>query len=254
MCDSIAWENYLNQFDVSSHHFQNIPSHTEKYCVIIEPRKHKYLLRVIKNFTYLLQNKGWGLIIFHGTDNEDFLKQSLQNWNHVKYVNLQVTNLNIHQYNHILTTVPFWNFLRRLGCKNSLLFQTDTVLLKDNVDDFLHYDFIGAPWCVEWYNIKGGYNGGLSLRNVEKMIDIIQKSHPLFFENTMVHINEDIYFAYFMDKYRSECILPEHDVAKQFSVETVYYPDPIGMHQPHVSKFPSENDFERILSKRYEIE
>src|SRR6056300_1879190 len=99
MCDSIAWENYLNQFDVSSHHFQNIPSHTEKYCVIIEPRKHKYLLRVIKNFTYLLQNKGWGLIIFHGTENEIFLKQSLQNWNHVKYVNLQVTNLNIQQYN-----------------------------------------------------------------------------------------------------------------------------------------------------------
>jgi hypothetical protein len=57
-----------------------------------------------------------------------------------------------------------------------------------------------------------------------------------------------------MYKYRSECVLPEHDVAKQFSVETVYYPDPIGMHQPHVSKFPSENDFERILSKRYEIE
>ena len=63
-----------NQFDLSFNYFQNIPSNTDKYCVIIEPREHSMLIKVIKNFMYLLQNKGWGLIIIHGSDNKKFLK------------------------------------------------------------------------------------------------------------------------------------------------------------------------------------
>ena len=43
------WLDYLNQFDLSFNYFQNIPSVTEKYCVIIEPREHPLLIKVIKN-------------------------------------------------------------------------------------------------------------------------------------------------------------------------------------------------------------
>ena len=248
------WINYLQQFDLDSSYFQNIPYETNKYCVMIEPRKHELLLKVIKNFMYLLQNKGWGLIIFHGTNNEVYLKDELKEWKNVKYVNMCISNLNIHEYNNILTTTPFWQSLKDMGCIHSFIFQCDTILLKDNVNDFLKYDFVGAPWCIQWYGIQGGFNGGLSLRNVNTMIDVIIHSQPLTFENTNIHVNEDIYFAYFMDQFRLKYHLPDREKAMKFSVETVYYHDPIGMHQPHVDKFPSRDEYVRILSKRYQIE
>ena len=247
------WLDYLNQFDLSFNYFQNIPSVTEKYCVIIEPREHPLLIKVIKNFMYLLQNKGWGLIIIHGSDNQKFLKTHLKEKKNVKYVNLFVSNLDIQQYNYIMTNLSLWECIKKIGCKHSLIFQSDTLLLKDNVDDFLQYDFVGAPWCLVWYDIQGGYNGGLSLRNVDTMIDIIQNGLPVTFPNDVL-VNEDIYFAFHMDKNREKYTLPDRDIAKTFSVETVYYEDPTGMHQPHKDKFPSKEEYSRILSKRYEIE
>ncbi len=54
MTSTTEWVDYLNQFDLSYNYFQNIPSVTEKYCVIIEPRQHPLLIKVIKNFIYLL--------------------------------------------------------------------------------------------------------------------------------------------------------------------------------------------------------
>lgn len=247
------WLNYLNQFDLSYNYFQNIPSVTEKYCVIIEPRKHPLLIKVIKNFMYLLQNKGWGLIIIHGTDNKEFLKRGLQGWRNVTYVNLFVSNLNIQQYNYIMTNLELWECLKKHGCKHALIFQCDTILLKNNIDGYLQYDFVGAPWCIEWYGICGGYNGGLSLRNVNTMINVIHNGKPLIFPNNTL-VNEDIYFAFHIDKYREKYNVPDIDIAKTFSVETIYYHDPIGMHQPHVDKFPDKAEYTRILSKRYEIE
>ena len=58
------WSDYLKQFDIDNKYF-NITTNTNKFCVIIEPRIEPNLLLVIKNFMFLLQNKNWGLIIFH---------------------------------------------------------------------------------------------------------------------------------------------------------------------------------------------
>lgn len=254
MTSTTEWVDYLNQFDLSYNYFQNIPPITDKFCVIIEPREHPLLIKVIKNFIYLLQNKGWGLIIFHGIDNENYVKTHLHNWKNVKYINLLVSNLSVNDYNNIMTNVNFWIKLRSLNCIHSLIFQCDTILLKDNINDFLKYDFIGAPWCVKWYNINGGYNGGLSLRNVDCMIDIIKNSSPIIILQNNLLVNEDIFFAFYLDKFRKYLCLPDRDTAKTFSVETVYYENPTGMHQPHVEKFPNKNEFIRILSKRYQIE
>ena len=55
--NSTEWSNYLKQFDLPYQYFQNITSNTNKFCVIVEPRKHKFLIPVIKNVMYLLQKK-----------------------------------------------------------------------------------------------------------------------------------------------------------------------------------------------------
>jgi hypothetical protein len=51
------WSNYLEKFNKSDEHFQNIPRNTNKFCVMVEPRKHNALIPVMKNFMYMLQKK-----------------------------------------------------------------------------------------------------------------------------------------------------------------------------------------------------
>ncbi|KAI1844077.1 hypothetical protein JX265_009660 [Neoarthrinium moseri] len=55
-----------------------------------------------------------------------------------------------------------------------LVFQTDSILCansRQNINDYLDYDWIGAPWNP---NGRYGGNGGLSLRRVSAMIEVLR--------------------------------------------------------------------------------
>jgi hypothetical protein len=88
-------------------------------------------------------------------------------------------------YNSILTNPSFWR-----GCRfdRVLIFQHDSGLLKDGIEHFLEWDFIGA-WIK---NIPGCLNGGLSIRNPELMYEICSE-HP--YKGMAADGNEDIYFT-----------------------------------------------------------
>ena len=240
------WIDYLKQFDISSSYFQNIPSNTNKYCVIIEPRKIDSLVLVIKNFMYLLQNKGWGLIIFHGTDNEEFIKSKLENIPNIIYMNMGVSNLKVHEYNTLLLSSQFWKQLLEKGCEYCLIFQTDVVLFKDNVDDFIQYDYIGAPWFEKYHEILESGNGGFSLRNVRKMLQIVEN------HQVVGHWHEDCFFSYWCMK--DNMNFPSKETAQKFSVETVFYEDPCGLHKPILKCFPEKNkQLIQLFNKRFSI-
>jgi len=103
----------------------------------------------------------------------------------VLFENIQKDNLTISEYNDYLSTKPFWEILKNHGCEHALIFQTDVVLLRDNIDDFLEYDYVGAPWKTKYF----GGNGGFSLRRVSKMLFITEK------EKRPAMVNEDFFFA-----------------------------------------------------------
>ncbi|KAJ4229811.1 hypothetical protein NW759_003179 [Fusarium solani] len=55
-----------------------------------------------------------------------------------------------------------------------LVFQTDSIICansKHDLDEYLEYDWVGAPWNP---NSAWGGNGGLSLRRVSRIIDVLQ--------------------------------------------------------------------------------
>jgi len=235
------WSDYLKQFDLPNEYFQHICLDTQKFCVIVEPRQLTMFVWVVKNFMYLLQHKQWGFIIFHGTENETFIKTALQGIPNILFENIQKDNLTISEYNDLLSTKPFWEILKNHGCEHALIFQTDVVLLRDNIDDFLEYDYVGAPWKEQIFELKVG-NGGFSLRRVSEMLFITEK------EKKPSMVNEDIFFS-------KMCLIhnfkiPSVEVAKTFSVETIYYHDPCGMHKPFLCCFPIKKDFIRILDKK----
>jgi len=248
--DTPEWIEYQSQFDLPAFYFQKIPKETTKYCVIIEPRCHPKLIIVIKNFMYLLQSKGWGLIVYHSGENENFVKEGLSDWMNVLYVKFTEQNININTYNDFMCSPQFWQQLMHIGCNHALFFQIDTVLLKDSVDDFLEYDYIGAPWVVKWLGLDIG-NGGLSLRNVFKMWMISRQGSRLIQTKYGERYlgNEDVFFSYYATIQGAR--LPSVETALKFSIETIYYEDPCGIHQPHIERFPSYEAFAALFTRRY---
>lgn len=120
-----------------------------------------------------------------------------------------------HEYNKLLTSKRFW----RVMPDKVLIFQHDSMLLRPGVENFTEWDFIGAPIK----HIPGCMNGGLSLRGSKAMLKVI--NHLAWSPQLG---NEDVYFVNALRQMNGK--LPSIETAMQFSVETMFYPDPIGYH------------------------
>jgi len=243
------WTKYLQRFaGLSADAFQDMHSkHTvRKFCVIVEPRQHPNLIAVIKNFMFLLQHTGWGLIVYHGPDNERFVKEGLSEAISdacVHYVRMSQRNLTTAEYSAMLGNPMFWQcLLEGFKCEHALIFQCDTLLLKggDAIDSFLKYDYVGSPWpdggmCVALpphnrsLQIAVG-NGGLSLRNVRVML-AVTNNHPYPIESD-VPIPEDIYFSYWLKVHEAVYWVPSSEEASAFALEHLHNPDAAGLHAP----------------------
>ena len=220
------WNSLLDQIKTQlCDYIPQIPHQSTSMAVIVEPRKHPDLFPVLLSYMYHLNRHGpsWGLQIFHGTDNEEWLKNMLHMWPNVIYTNLQVSNLQVSDYSRLLKNTEFWNKIPA-PAEHILIFQTDSIMLRSGIDAFLAYDYIGAPWKVSKEHEYVIGNGGLSLRKKSIMLQICVKypdtsSRP-----------EDVYFADHLlhDGYQ----LPTKEIAMTFSVETIYHDRPLGVHKP----------------------
>lgn len=206
--------------------FTNVNKEKLDSAIIVEPRNDPLLIKVIQNFLKILP-KNTFIYIFHGTENKNML---IYHFNYeiksgkIILINLNKKNLTIHDYNLLLTSKKFYN---KIKGENLLIFQMDTCLCsntKYKFQDFLIYDYVGAPWIdenqSELENKVG--NGGLSLRkksSILKHIDIHKyNGEP-----------EDVYFA------KSNILkFPNAKKAAEFSTEHLFNPYSIGFHKPHV--------------------
>jgi hypothetical protein len=187
-------------------------------AVIVEPRKHPALSFVLQNFARNL-SKDWKILVFHGKDNKDYVYDIIEKMEDplrfLTPIQLDVTNLSFEQYNAVLMSQAFY---RCIPTETLLIFQTDTMILEPaQLEEFLSYDYVGAPW-------KTGHvgNGGLSLRKKSKMITVITTVYPF-------NVNEDVYFS--MQKIVA-LKKPAFEDAQRFAVETVFHPSPFGIHAP----------------------
>lgn len=198
-------------------------------AVIVEPREHKALSLVLNNFLENLSDE-WNVIIMHGNKNISYIQNIIQSdlkkyVNRIQMINLNVDNLTIADYNQLLISEKFYEYI---PTEIFLIFQTDTIICENQktiINNFLQYDYVGAPWI--WNsNLKDtdktGGNGGLSLRKKSKMLEIIRNCK---YNNE----NED---GYFSNSCLNNLNLPTFQEAKQFSVETVFNEKSFGVHKP----------------------
>lgn len=158
----------------------------------------------------------------------------------------------ILDYCMLMTSSNFWNTFS--SYYRVFTFQMDTALLRDGIEDFYKWDYVGAP-CYVYVEDNTIQNGGLSLRNphimeyicryygwnmdINELIGFGQGSTASFFA-------EDIFFTYRMLKYKVGNIAPM-DQSKLFSVESKFNWGSLGYHSPE--KYLKDEDLHRLKTQ-----
>ena len=167
--------------------------------------------------------------MYHGIMNAEFVRSSLQGIVGVVFVNLELENLNDSTYNQLLKSQAFWNTMANEGVKRVLIFQLDGLLVRPGVEEFLAFDYVGAPWTRDndAYvgineagaqvpklnpNLRVG-NGGLSLRNPVAMLEVIRQ----YAAASTHHEQEDMFFIRCLDQSGYE--VADLTTAVRFAVE-----------------------------------
>ena len=212
-------------------------------AVLIEYRCFPHISFLLMNAILKLGSK-WSFTIICGNLNYEFMKKVCSKIsNNIKIIKTDYDNLMPNDYNIFLTSIDFWNLLH--GSK-ILIYQEDSFIFKNNIEEFIQWDFIGAPWpknTNDTPNCVG--NGGLSLRTKQKMIDVIKKipiQNTLMNESTKIYMRnnnltycpEDVYFSLNMQKFNIGKVAT-FDAAFNFSSESLHNPNSFGGHNFWIS-------------------
>jgi hypothetical protein len=212
-------------------------------AVLIEYRQFPHVDFLIRN-AILKLGSNWSYTIVCGNKNYDFMKNiATKISNNIKVIKTNYDNLIPDEYNLLLTSIDFWNLFT--GNK-ILIYQEDSFIFKSNIEEFIEWDFIGAPWpknTNDTPNCVG--NGGISLRTKQIMIDIINKisikntsineSTKIYMkQNNLTNCPEDVYFSLNMQKFNIGRVA-DFDTAFKFSTESLNNPNSFAGHNFWIS-------------------
>lgn len=222
-------------------HVPGPPTIVDTVAFVIETRPLSTLIPLLLHFSSVL-GPAWPVILYTTSHEVQRLRLSppLQRMAHQIELralpNDTLASFNDHMGVSEFFTRPFlWEDLA--PAKHVLMFQTDSIICansRSNVEEFFPYDFVGAPIRE---GLGRGYNGGLSLRNREKLLKIVQEHEFMGAAEPGDHLGyntefEDQWFALKLSQ-SGDGILPGYEVAQEFSVETTWYERPFGYHQIH---------------------
>jgi hypothetical protein len=230
----------------------------KKVATIIETRPLDTLVPLILHFSAVLGPE-WPIVVFTGPSPPPAFKSAAikrltkDGLIHIVPLTADVKFFSAFTVSDFLTNTWFWEQLA--PADHVLLFQADSILCGNSdrsVNEFLEYDFIGAPVSM-FYGV--GFNGGLSLRNRNMMLSVIEQfNFTAEFEywrdnpedkSFEFHDVEDQWYYKKMAKLppkedgQPAAHLPSFDVAASFAVEAMWSEHPLGYHQ--VERWQSEN-------------
>lgn len=207
----------------------------ELVAVIVETREHPNLPHAVRKVVEILNIP---VQIFHTARNRTFVKQSsLKDLITAQKVILTELEISltaeesqrsfINFYNSLMTNAAFWEAM--IGRKKILIFQTDAMICEGSAFsgfDFLAFDYIGSPWDrqrPEGLIVDGG-NGGFSLRDWTRSVDIIHRFAPELWGG-----GEDAYFAFHLELSGGRVADPEEGAC--FSSQSTFRYRSLGAHK-----------------------
>ena len=154
----------------------------------------------------------------------------------IRIISLEINNLTRDEYCKLLTSSFFWKLFKG---EDILLYQEDTMVFHGNIDPFLKYDYIGAPWKKTQDDNKHHVgNGGFSLRKKSAMLRVINQQRNLiigsstkkYMKNSkLTCIPEDVYFSKSLIDFNLGNVAL-YDDALKFSQESIKGINPFGGH------------------------
>jgi hypothetical protein len=226
--------NFINIYDLN--HFANDGNHL---ALLLESRENsnaEFILRQLSRF--LPSNYTVKLFVTQNVS-EYYCKIADKLANNIKVCILDHSLASVQDYNEIMLSIDFWTQFASFN--KVLIFQFDTIMYRKGIEDFYEYDYVGAPWPVEYRIAEGGVgNGGFSLRSINAMIECLKHSDNIEIqpynnsENNLKTFNgkhpEDVFYSNAMEQLGFR-VAPIR-FAKHFSNETCYFTEnPLGSHQ-----------------------
>ncbi|KAI1189610.1 hypothetical protein F5B17DRAFT_438746 [Nemania serpens] len=163
----------------SSFRPRNAPFNVSKVALLIESRALPALAPLLLHFIAVVP-PDWRFRFMGSPESVAWLNRSRAVRSHVDAGKLDLTRIPTNMstdgqemISRFLTTLWLYETVLR-PAEWLLVFQTDSILCansRQNLNDFLDYDWVGAPW-----NPSGrfGGNGGLSLRRVSAIIEVLR--------------------------------------------------------------------------------
>ncbi len=206
----------------------------EYAALIVETRKNNYLFDIIKHTLACLPPK-FGLYIIGSSFNQDWLKEEAEAHSRsglpIHRTQIwcldKIRHFGIKGYNELMLSPKFWQMIKAQGTEKVLIFQPDGFPIRNGINPFINYDYIGAPWrnIPQNFDVEGipkvnGVvgNGGLSLRSVSKMIQALDKYPARGW--LLKNYPEDVYYASVFPQMGFN--VADKETAMEFSHEVVY--------------------------------
>jgi len=158
----------------------------------------------------------------------------LPNWNLMHISDVPIKNG--HDYNALMTDYQFWANLRY---DKVLIFQHDSMILREGIEEFLDYSYVGSPWKADApWNTKDrrGGNGGFSIRDVKEHVKILSR-----LRYSPNQGNEDVFYSQNLTN------VAPYEVCVKFGVETEFKLGALGYHA--IDKHLTENECSQIINQ-----
>jgi hypothetical protein len=216
-----------------------IPVKSYNEAVLIEFREFPHLEFLIRNTIFKL-GSNWSHTVICGNLNYQFMIEMCEKISpNINIIKVNMDNMLPHQYSKFLTSQSFWNMFYG---EKILIYQEDSIIFNKNIEDFLHWDYIGAPFPSyknDTPNLVG--NGGFSLRTKSvmlKIINTIKVKNTTFNSSTIEYMEqknmkfppEYIYYSKNAQELQIGTVA-DYNTASLFSRECIYNPDSFGGHK-----------------------
>ncbi|KAG9906662.1 hypothetical protein KCU98_g7761, partial [Aureobasidium melanogenum] len=205
------------------------PYDPRKVALLIENRPSPHLIPLLLHFTAVIPND-WRVRFMGSDESVASVNSSLAIQDQVNIGKMDLTyipsNMSVAGTEQISTFLTnLWVYETLLAPAEWLLvFQTDSMLCansEQSLNDWLDYDYVGAPWSLK---DKGGGNGGLSLRKVSSIIEVLK--HQVRLPNSEP---EDVWLTRRLNQ-RVGAKVANGTMENKFSGEMISSYSPMGYH------------------------
>ena len=241
-CNNVNYFRYIcfkyNDF-IRNIEIPTIPKKSIFEAVLIEFNIFPHLEFLIRNSIIKLGDK-WCHTVICGNNNYKFIQNMCENISsNITVIKLDIDTMNINDYNLFLTSLNFWDMIKG---EKILIYQEDSIIFNKNIEEFIHYDYVGSPFLkTDNHTPNSVGSGKFSLRTKSIMVKILNNISPhstpfnkstleYMKNNNLTYPPEDIYYSKNIQELGIGTIA-DYETANNFSSEYFFNPESFGGHR-----------------------